>query len=87
MELIQGYVKDNGNVGIKNIERWHDTHVIRFLSEIESTRGIEQLLKVRYLIVSQMLLTSQAPAALASLECEHSPRHALTCQYLGRLGL
>ena len=46
MELLQGYVQDGEHVGIDDVERWHDTHIISFLSEIESEIGVEQLAKV-----------------------------------------
>ena len=47
MELLQGYVEDDGKVGIDDLHRWHNTSVINFLSDIESASGIDKLSKVR----------------------------------------
>lgn len=47
MELIQGYAEDDGNVGLDDIERWQDTHVLDFLSELDSKSSVDRLLKVR----------------------------------------
>ena len=39
--LIQGYVEENGNAGVDDIERWHDTEVVDFLLEMDSTPAID----------------------------------------------
>ena len=46
MELIQGYVKDNGAVGIDKPELW-EFNTLRFLSDTTSVSKVGELLKVR----------------------------------------
>jgi len=48
MELMQGYAKDDGAVGIDNLSRWpSDSHAVDFLSATTCTSEVVQLLEVR----------------------------------------
>lgn len=47
MELMQGYVKENGMVGIDDLSRWpSDCLSLDFLSETTHSTNIDSLLKV-----------------------------------------
>lgn len=48
MELMQGYTKDGGAVGIDDLVRWpSDSPAVDFLSATTGVSEIKQLLKVR----------------------------------------
>ena len=48
MELMQGYTKEDGAVGIENLKRWpSDSRAVGFLSTTQHASEIRQLLKVR----------------------------------------
>lgn len=47
MELMQKYVKDDGAVGVDNLERWpSDSTAVGFLSTTTSADSINELRKV-----------------------------------------
>jgi hypothetical protein len=49
MELMQGYVKDEGVVGVDNLKRWSsDSAVLDFLSTTTSADSVDELRKVRH---------------------------------------
>jgi hypothetical protein len=53
MELMQGYVKEGGAVGIEDLKRWpSDSHAVDFLSKTMSTNEISELLNVRQTLAS-----------------------------------
>ncbi|MCJ1473170.1 hypothetical protein MMC13_001821 [Lambiella insularis] len=50
MELMQKYVKEDGTVGIENLDRWpSDSAAVGFLSATTSTSSVQELLKHRLL--------------------------------------
>jgi hypothetical protein len=50
MELMQGYSKENGAVGIDDLNRWQpDSYAVQFLSDTTSST-IQELLDVSYMI-------------------------------------
>lgn len=47
MELMQKYVKEDGAVGIENLDRWpSDSAAVGFLSATTSASSVQELLKV-----------------------------------------
>ena len=47
MELMQKYVKEDGAVGIENLDRWpSDSAAVGFLSATTSASSLQELLKV-----------------------------------------
>jgi hypothetical protein len=46
MELMQGYVKEDGAVGVDDLHRW-DSDAVGFLSETTSATSVHELMKVR----------------------------------------
>ena len=54
MELMQGYTKEDGAVGIDDLDRWpSDSRAVDFLSATTYASEISQLIKVRALILSR----------------------------------
>jgi hypothetical protein len=52
MELMQKYVKDDGMVGVDDVDRWPvDSHAFGFLSAISTTQSLETLKQVSGLIL------------------------------------
>jgi hypothetical protein len=44
MELMQGYEKDDGKIGVDDLLLWpENSHAVRFLSEIASASSIDEL--------------------------------------------
>lgn len=86
MELLQGYVQDGEHVGIDDVERWHDTHIISFLSEIESEIGVDQLAKVSCCsTLGYVNWTFEAPSVEAPVASKYTPRNAHTGKCVGKL--
>lgn len=51
MELMQKYVKEDGTIGIDNLERWHSSSdAVQFLYATTSAVSAAELLKVRALL-------------------------------------
>jgi hypothetical protein len=49
MELMQKYVKEDGAIGVDNLERWHSNlEALGFLSATTSAAFAAELLKVSY---------------------------------------
>ena len=47
MELMQKYVKEDGAIGIDDLQRWHPgSNAVRFLSATGSAASVAELLKV-----------------------------------------
>jgi hypothetical protein len=47
MELMQKYVKDDGAIGVEDLDRWpSDSNVVGFLSMTTSASSLDELLKV-----------------------------------------
>ncbi len=47
MELMQKYVKEDGAIGIENLDRWpHDSAAVDFLSLTTSATSAKELMKV-----------------------------------------
>ena len=47
MEIMQKYVKDDGMVGVDDVERWPvDSDAFGFLSTLSTTKSIESLKEV-----------------------------------------
>jgi hypothetical protein len=47
MELMQGYVKEDGAVGVDDLLRWpSDSHAVGFLSATTSASSVDELMKV-----------------------------------------
>lgn len=47
MELMQKYCKDDGVVGVENLDRWPiDSKAVTFLSETTSAISVHELIKV-----------------------------------------
>jgi hypothetical protein len=47
MELIQGYAKDNGAIGVDNLHRWpNSSDAVGFLLETISVSSVGDLIKV-----------------------------------------
>lgn len=59
MKLMQKYTKDEGIIGVDDMDRWPmDSHAVGFLSAITSATSIPELLKVSLrMIIQQMSLT------------------------------
>jgi hypothetical protein len=67
---MQKYIKDDGAVGVQNLDRWpSDSNAVGFLSMTTSTTSVNGLMKVR--LTSRSLsvdqLTFPAPAIRVSL--------------------
>jgi hypothetical protein len=55
MELMQKYVKDDGAVGVENLDRWpSDSNAVDFLSRTTSALSLAELLKVRKMYLSKV---------------------------------
>jgi hypothetical protein len=55
MELMQKYVKDDGAVGVEDLERWpSDSNAVDFLSRTTSASSVDELLKVRRMYLSKL---------------------------------
>jgi hypothetical protein len=53
MELMQKYIKDDGAVGVENLDRWlSDSNAVGFLSMTTSTTSVNGLMKVRLIGLS-----------------------------------
>jgi hypothetical protein len=51
MELIQKYVKEEGAIGVDNLDRWHsNSEALGFLSAMTSAASAAELLKVYYFL-------------------------------------
>lgn len=51
MELMQKYTKDDGAVGIENLDRWpSDSAAVEFLSATTSASSAKELMKVSRLL-------------------------------------
>lgn len=61
MELMQGYTKEDGAVGIDDLSRWpSDSRSIDFLSMTTSATEISQLFDVRIILpLMSPILTSE----------------------------
>ena len=47
MELMQGYAKDDGAIGVDDLHRWLDgSDAVGFLSETTSASSVGELMKV-----------------------------------------
>ena len=47
MELMQGYVKENGAVGVDDLDRWPiDSDAVNFLSRTTSATSVAELMGV-----------------------------------------
>ena len=46
MELIQGYAKDGGAIGVDDLHRWPGSDAVGFLSETTSAGSVGELMKV-----------------------------------------
>jgi hypothetical protein len=47
MELMQGYVKDDGAIGVDDLYRWPDSFdAVGFLSETTSASSVDEVMKV-----------------------------------------
>lgn len=56
MEIMQKYVKDDGMVGIDDVERWPvDSDAFKFLSALSTTKSIESLKEVCILAITQCM--------------------------------
>ena len=51
MQLVDGDAPKDGKVGIRDLERWQDTEILSFLTEMVESSEITSLLKVRDLIL------------------------------------
>lgn len=61
MELMQKYAKEDGAIGIDNLNRWPaDSEAVKFLSMTTSAASIEQLQKVSKVARRNQWLTSPA---------------------------
>jgi hypothetical protein len=48
MELMQGYPKEDGAIGVDDVDRWPlDSNAVDFLSITESVTSVVELTKVR----------------------------------------
>jgi hypothetical protein len=48
MELMQKYAKDDGTIGVENLDRWPgNSEPVRFLSMTTSAKSVEELQQVR----------------------------------------
>jgi hypothetical protein len=55
MELMQKYTKDDGAVGVENLERWPaDSNAVSFLSQITSASSVTELSKVSESLIFEM---------------------------------
>jgi hypothetical protein len=49
MLLMQKYHSDNGDLGIKDTQRWPlDSDAVQFLTETSAAKPVQVLMKVRY---------------------------------------
>lgn len=87
MELVQGYVEDDRHVGIDDLERWHDTHVITFLSEIECVTSVDQLLKVRRRFTSDTSTDFGSTICCSSLGTKMYFRECSLWRMCGQVGI
>jgi hypothetical protein len=56
MEIMQKYVKDDGMVGIDDVERWPvDSDAFRFLSALSAATSIKSLKEVRIQAITQCM--------------------------------
>ena len=47
MELMQGYAKDDGAIGVDDLHRWPEgSSAVRFLSETTSASSVGELMEV-----------------------------------------
>jgi hypothetical protein len=47
MELMQGYAKDDGAIGVDDLHRWpNGSNAISFLLETTSANSVDKLIKV-----------------------------------------
>jgi hypothetical protein len=61
MELMQKYAKEDGAIGIENLNRWAmDSDAVKFLSMTTSTGSIEELRKVSIIVFGSQQLTRPA---------------------------
>ena len=61
MELMQKYPKEDGAIGIENLNRWSvDSQAVRFLSMTTSAESVEELKKVGVINISSQQLTRPA---------------------------
>lgn len=68
MELMQKYAKEDGAIGIENLNRWSmDSDAVKFLSMTTSAGSIEELRKVSAIIVESQQLTRPACVTQASM--------------------
>ena len=68
MELMQKYAKDDGAIGIENLNRWSmDSDAVKFLSMTTSARSVEELMKVSMTVLWSQQLTGPARLAQASV--------------------
>ena len=66
MELMQKYAKEDGAIGIENLNRWSmDSQAVKFLSMTTSAGSIEELRKVGVISVSSQQLIHPARVAQA----------------------
>jgi hypothetical protein len=55
MELMQKYVKDDGAVGVEDLECWpSDSNAVNFLLRTTSASSVDELLKVRRMYLSKL---------------------------------
>lgn len=55
MELMQGYTKDDGVVGVDNLHRWPSgSDAVCFLSDTTSALSVNELLKVSQYLQSML---------------------------------
>ena len=68
MELMQKYAKDDGAIGIENLNRWSmDSDAVKFLSMTTSARSVDELMKVSITVLWSRQLTGPARLAQASV--------------------
>jgi hypothetical protein len=46
MELMLGYAKDHGAIGLDDLDRWLNTQAADFLSETTSASSVGELMEV-----------------------------------------
>ena len=70
MELMQKYAKDDGAIGIDNLNRWPaDSEAVKFLSMTTSAASIEELKKVSKVRPEKQTLTGEARITQAVMVC------------------
>lgn len=68
MELMQKYAKEDGAIGIDNLNRWPaDSEAVKFLSMTTSAGSVEELKKVSKVASRKLWLTSLARVIQASM--------------------